>query len=94
MLKNKMSNYMPHPVEGHVVPGLIDRTLRYDFTTNNHMQPIKKELYSKVAPQKPKNLGDERHKQLIDAIKGLSVSQKVNQSQIQEALPQPRDWRN
>ena len=41
---------------------------------------------------KPLSLGAERHKEMLGAIKSLTVKQNV--SQIQQSLPRYRDWRN
>ena len=87
-----MSKFYPHPIEGHIVPGIINPNLQYDFTTSNHHAPIKKEIHAQAPPVPIQNLGDERHHELISAIKGLKVGQNV--TQIQQALPQHRDWRN
>ena len=87
-----MSKYYGHPVEGHTVPGIINPNLVYSFTTSNHLSAIKKEITTELPPAPIKNLGDERHQELIGAIKGLKVTQNV--AQIQQALPQHRDWRN
>ena len=87
-----MSRLMPSPITGHIVPGVINPNLQYDFTTSNHHAPIKKEIHAQPPPAPIKNLGDERHHELISAIKGLKVDQNV--TQIQQALPQHRDWRN
>ena len=86
-----MSKFYGHPVEGHIVPGVKDPRLQYLFTTSNHRTAILKEIHAQLPPAPIKNLGDERHQELLGAIKGLKVTQNV--AQIQNALPQRRDWR-
>ena len=41
----------------------------------------------------PLSLGAERHGQMISAIKDLKGAISQNVTQIQDALPQNRDWR-
>ena len=40
---------------------------------------------------KPLSLGEERHSEMLGALKNLTVKQNV--TQIQDALPRNRDWR-
>ena len=54
--------------------------------------PIKKKVVQQEE-HKPVDLGEERHHQLLSAIKGLKVDQNVKQSKVTESLEQFRDWR-
>jgi len=83
---------MPKAIEGHIVPGKISPFIVFSYITNRpYGPPEKRQLYSKPIPQKPKMIGDERHQQLMGALKNIAVTQ--NTTQIQDALPEPRDWR-
>ena len=90
-----MSNLMPVAMEGNVVPGVKDPYTVFGYSTDRpHGAQVKETAPAPSPEQKPKDLGNERHMQLLDAIKGLTVKQDVRQeANINEALPENRDWR-
>ena len=92
-----MTSLMPVAIAGHIVPGKVDPFLRFSFVTNKpYGPPAKIQHRPAAAPQKPRDLGDEGHQQLLGAIKGIGAgTAKVQQqaTQIADALPGFRDWR-
>ena len=89
-------NFIPIPVKGSVLDLPIERNIQLLYVTNRPGGgPIKQRRPEPVAPEKPKDLGEERHIQLLSAIKGLNinVNQKVQQAVVTESLSQQRDWR-
>ena len=87
-------NLIPIPVKGSVLDLPIDPRIQLLYVTNRvGGGPAKLLSQAEVAPEKPKDLGEERHHQLISAIKGINVKQDVQQNVVTEALAQNRDWR-
>ena len=87
-------NLIPMPVPGSVLDLPIDPRVQLLYVTNRvGGGPSKIKPITEPIPEKPKDLGDERHHQLLSAIKGLSVKQDVKQDVVTEALAQNRDWR-
>jgi len=88
-----MTSLMPVAIAGHIVPGKVDPFLRFSHVTHRpYGPPIKGQPRAPAPPQKPRDIGDERHQQLLGAIKGIGgVKQQV--TQITDALPAHRDWR-
>ena len=84
---------------GRAMPGSIldlpaDPRLVVEYITHRpYGPPIRPTEIKPKENLKPLTLGDEKHKELISAIKNISVTQKVKQDVIQEALPSRRDWR-
>ena len=100
-----MTSLLPKPVEGHIVPGTSSpfiqvytptgwetRRLRAGtISTTPYGPQIEKEPEPQPIPtQKPKQIGDEHHHNIMSAISSL-VQQ--NTSQMAEALPADRLWR-
>ena len=87
-------NYYPVAMEGHIVPGVRDPHTVFSYVTSRpHGEPQKVTMPREAEPLKPKDMGAERHMQLLSAIKGLSVEQTTKQTAFTEALPSNRDWR-
>ena len=88
-----MTNYMPRALTGQLVPGVVSNMFQFSYVTERpYGLPMKKAVYTPAAPQKPKNLGDSKHQELMGALKNLtSVTQKA--TQMTDALPGNRDWR-
>ena len=87
-----MTSFMPTVVSGHIVPGKVDPLIRFSYVTNRHYGPPTNVRPRGPAPaQKPRDLGDERHQQLLGAIKNIGITQQA--TQITDALPGYRDWR-
>lgn len=85
-------NLIPIPVKGSVLDLPIDPMVQLLYVTHRPGGgPAKPKRVETVAPEAPKDLGEERHHQLISAIKGITVKQDVKQ--ITESLAQNRDWR-
>ena len=81
-------------MEGHIVPGQRDPYIVFSYVTSRpHGEPMKVTEPREAEPLKPKDLGQERHVQLLDAIKGIHVEQTAKQTAITDALPANRDWR-
>ena len=99
-----MSTIIPKPVEGHIVPGSSGpfiqvytpwgwetRRLRAGVISETPYGPaIEKEPTPQPVPQKPKQIGDEHHHNIMSAISSL-VQQ--NTTQMADALPSNRLWR-
>ena len=87
-----MTSVRPQVVTGWIVPGVIEPQFQFSHLTDKpYGRALEKEIFTPAPPVQPKSLGDERHGELLSAIKGLSVKQNV--AQTTEALPQNRDWR-
>lgn len=92
-----MSNLRPTVIEGSILDIPIDPRVVLRFVTNTPGglgKPIKHKEKPEPVPEKPRDLGEERHMQLLGAIKGLKVDQNASQkANVTEALQQSRDWR-
>ena len=87
-------NLIPIPIKGSVLDLPIDPRIQLLFVTNRvGGGPRKNKPKTDAAPDKPRDLGEERHHQLLDAIKGINVKQDVKQNVVTDALAQNRDWR-
>ena len=90
-------NFRPSVVEGSIIDLPIDPRVALKWVTNTpggHGPAIKEQPKPKAADDTPKDLGEERHHQLLSAIKGINVSQNVSQkANVADALAQNRDWR-
>ena len=92
-------NLIARPIEGSIIDLPIDPRLALKWVTNipgGHGPPIKSQPQPPPLDEKPKDLGETRHHQLISAIKGLKGSPKTGENQtsnVAEALEQNRDWR-
>lgn len=94
-------NLRPQVIEGSILDRPIDRSIVLKMVSNvpgGRGPPIKKRPPRIQPPEKPKDLGEERHFQLMGALKNLTVKQgaeqKVDQkANVTEALEQSRDWR-
>ena len=84
---------MPVAIAGHIVPGKVDPFIRFSYVTHRpYGPPVNIRPKGPPPQQKPRDIGDERHQQLLGAIKGIGgVKQQV--TQIVDALPAHRDWR-
>ena len=90
-----MTSIRPQVVTGWIVPGVVESKYQFSYVTNEHYGgPAAKDVFMAPPLVQPKTLGDERHSQLITAIKGLSVKQQVEQNVAPaEAIVGGRDWR-
>ena len=87
-------NLIPVPIKGSVLDLPIDPRIQLLYVTNKvGGGPTKIKPKVEQPPEKVKDLGEERHHQLLDAIKGLNVKQDVKQNVVTESLAQNRDWR-
>jgi len=87
-----MTTEKPVIMAGHIVPGKIEARWQFSFVTDKpHGQKLADDIFTPSPPVEPKSLGDERHNELLSAIKGLKVEQKT--SQTVDALQRNRDWR-
>ncbi len=90
-------NFKAIPIEGSIIDLPIDPRVALRWVTNTpggQGGPIKQQVTARQPDEMPKDLGEERHHQLISAIKGLKVSQTANQtSAVTDALRANRDWR-
>ena len=87
-----MTSYMPVATPGWLIPGVIESKWQFSYVTQRVKgDPMKEQKFTPTQQPKPKDLGDERHSQLISAIKNISVTQQA--TQISDALPDPRIWR-
>ena len=87
-----MTSLMPLALPGWPIPGIIESKYKFSYITNRpYGYKAKHEEFKPQPPIKPRSLGDERHVQLLNAIKNISVTQQT--SQITEALPEKRPWR-
>ena len=85
---------MGRPVSGSILDLPADPRWVVDYVTHTpYGPPIKPTDIKPQESAKPLTLGDERHNELISAIKNISVTQKVKQDVITEGLPRNRDWR-
>ena len=87
-----MTTLWAKPIEGSIfdIAGP-----RFDVRAVNARtgEPAERIIVKKQAAVQPLSLGAERHTQLLGALKNIGkVSQNV--TQIQDALPQRRDWRS
>ena len=88
---------MARPIEGSLLDLPIDPRISLKYVTNTpggHGKPIKAVPVAKLQGEVPRDLGEERHHELLSALKGLRVTQTATQSaNVTEALQQNRDWR-
>ena len=89
-------NAFPVALEGQLVPHFphtVAIKLRdTDKRMGTHAIHLNKQ--TDADPQKPLDVGEKRHHELLSAIKGISVEQKADQTAaISTALLQNRDWR-
>ena len=89
-----MSNLRSTVITGSILDRPVDPRITLDFVTNTHSnsRPIKKKPKPVEKIEQPRELGEKRHLELLDAIKGISVNQNVSQK-VTEAISQNRDWR-
>ena len=79
-----------------LVPGVVDPLRQYGGTIMRTAGPVireeRHENYS--APQQTMNLGDSRHKELMEGLKHIAqtVDQKIQKKTV-EALEETREWR-
>ena len=87
-----MTTIWARPIEGTIfdLQGPIFRVRAINARTG---EPAEKIVVKKQAPVQPLSLGQERHTQLLGALKNISAKVSQNVSQIQDALPRQRDWR-
>ena len=81
-------------MEGLVVPGIMDPRTAFGGLVNIRGDTIK--TFANPVEQEPKppmDMGEKRHLDLLSAIKGINISEDVQQSIFSEALPSNRDWR-
>ena len=90
-----MSNLRPTVVTGSIIDLPINPRVALKWVTNTPGGgPIKHRPKPRPVDATPKDLGEERHHQLLSAIKGINVKQDVSQkANVTEALRQNRDWR-
>ena len=89
-----MSNLRPTVVTGSIIDLPVDPRIALKWVTRTpHGPPIKPRAKAVPVDETPKDLGEERHHQLLSAIKGLKVDQNVSQN-VEDALVQNRDWRH
>ena len=86
---------MPRPIEGSVLDLPADPRVALLWVTNiPRGGPIKKKRKKEEPIERPMDLGEERHHELVSAIKGLKVSQSATQvANVEQALEQRREWR-
>ena len=88
-----MSNLRPTVITGSIIDLPIDPHIALIWVTRTpHGPPIKQQPKARPVDETPKDLGEERHLQMLSAIKGLKVDQNVSQK-VEDALVQNRDWR-
>lgn len=91
-----MSNLRPTVVEGSIIDLPINPHVVLRFVTNTpggQGLPIKRPNPPRPMPEQPKDLGEERHTQLMHAIKNLSIPSEGAIANIKEALYPDRGWR-
>ena len=89
-----MSNLRPTVITGSIIDLPIDPRIVLRWVTRTpHGPPLKPRPKALPVDETPKDLGEERHHQLLSAIKGLNVNQNVSQN-VEDALVQNRDWRH
>ena len=90
-----------------LVPGTVDPTRLYAGTIHEPYGHIVREVAQKnySQPQQSLSIGDERHRELMTALKKLSVNQKVSQkvepqqpktddeNKTTKAMDETRQWR-
>ena len=90
-------NYIARPIEGSIIDLPKDPRVRLKWVTNTPGglgKPIQKQPQPPPPDEKPRDLGEERHHELLGALKGIKVSQTANlETSVAEALKQNRDWR-
>ena len=86
-------NLYPTALTGELVPGKLDPRFVKGIDTNRRMGviPLAPPRFDEPTKKQPLDVGEKRHHELLDAIKGLNVEQKA--TQISEALEENRDWR-
>ena len=85
-------NFTPGVIEGSVMDLPIDPTVALKWVTHRiHGPPMDRPKYDHAPFEKPKDLGEERHMELLKAIKGLKPMSQM--SNVADALQQYRDWR-
>ena len=87
-----MTTVWCRPVEGSIFD-LVGPTFNLRAVNARTGEPAERLMVEKKQPIKPLSLGQERHTQLLGALKNISAKVSQNVSQIQDALPQRRDWR-
>jgi len=89
-----MSNLRPTVITGSIIDLPINPHIALKWVTRiPHGPPIKPRPKARPVEETPKDLGEERHLQMLSAIKGLKVNQNVSQN-VEDALVQNRDWRH
>ena len=87
-----MSSYLGGPVlAGHVVPGVVDPSVRKSFITNSWYGPPAKVQSVRDLPHVPQPLGDDKNPKILEHIKKMVMSEIAKP--IAEAVPAMRDWR-
>ena len=90
-------NYRARPIEGSIIDLPIDPRVGLKYVSNTpggHGKPITVQAEAPVKAEVPRDLGEERHHELLSALKGLRVTQQATQSvNVTEAIQQNRDWR-
>ena len=88
-------NLRARPIEGSIIDLPIDPRVALKWVTNEHDGgPIKPQERIRAPDERPRDLGEERHHELLSALKGLRVTQTATQTaNVAEALSQNRDWR-
>ena len=87
-----MSSFRPRLMTGHIVPGAVDPNVVFGgfrFDNNEVIPPI-------TYPTKPPvTLGDDRHVELLRALKGIQImiSQQAKQSVGSGILKEDRIWK-
>ena len=87
-------NFLPKPIEGTILDRPIDPRLSLKWVTDVYRGRPRfkqKRVPTKIA-EKPRDVGEERHFELLKAIKSLNIKQEVSQN-VTQALEQNRDWR-
>ena len=88
-----MSNLRPTVIKGSIIDLPRDPRVVLKWVTNSHGgAPIKQQPKSAPPDEKPKDLGEERHHQLLSALHGLKGGSST--ANVTEALQQNRDWRS
>ena len=90
-------NLKARPIEGSILDLPIDPRVALKWVTNTpggQGPPIKVQVRPQAPPEQPKDLGDERHHQLLSAIKGLKGGAQNQSAAVTDALRANRDWRN
>ena len=87
-----MTTIWAKPIEGSIFD-IQGPQFRVTAVNSRTGEPAEKIIVQKQAPIQPLSLGQERHTQLLGALKNIGAKVSQNVAQIQDVLPRRRDWR-